>query len=801
MISLALMFVFGAWNVQQLSVLPSLTTLTTLSVGLFVFAVLIFKFKSKNLTIFYRHIFAFIFGIIWASSFAALRLNQELPKSLEQVSIEMIGVVASMPESNERVVRFRFDVQTLITPEAADYQNFPKHISLSFYQKNTQIQHFHAGERWQLTARLKRPHSTQNPHGFDFEAWALAENIRATGTIKTKAGMKKLQNFLWRPTYMVEFCREQLAQRIAKVLMNKLYSGIIQALVIGDDSQIKRADWDLMQRTGVTHLMSISGLHITMLAALMYGFVGFIWRRQPNWVMRLATRKAATFAALITALIYALIAGFSVPTQRTVYMLSVFAVALWSGRQIAIAHVLAIALAVVVLLDPWAVIAPGFWLSFGAVAILAYVFNGRIAQLHWFKATLKTQMAVTLGMLPLLLLMFNQTSIISPIANMLAIPLISFIVTPLALLGSFLGFDTMLTNAPLYLSYWALEICMHFLSCLGHLPQAVWQQHAPAIWTLFPAIIGVLWILLPRGFPLRWLGIFGFLPMLLITAKPPMLGAMKVTILDVGQGLSVVVRTHQHTFLYDTGPKFNTQSDAGSRIVVPYLRGEGIAKLDGFIVSHNDIDHSGGMYSVLALMPVAWLASSFSPDLTLLNQSQQPANWLNCFAGQAWVWDAVKFEVLYPNISQYEDLDIKDNNRSCVIKVTSQYGSLLLTGDIEADAELALLSNENINLKADVMTVPHHGSKTSSRVDFIAAVNPKVSVFTVGYLNRFRHPKPQVFARYSDIGSKLYRSDYNGAIEMNFTQASQSSETIQVTSRRDKNKRYWHQVFDAPSRN
>ncbi len=815
------MFVFGAWSVQQFSELPSIAMVAGLSVVLFITALLVSRLNSKNLTVlslglknltvlplniknltvFYEHIFAFLFGIIWASSFAMLRLSDELPKSLEQTSIEMIGVVASLPELTERGTRFRFDVEKIMTPEAATHKNFPKHISLNLYQNITYNQHFQAGERWQLTARLKRPHGTQNPYGFDFEAWALAENIRATGTIKTKAGMQKLKNFVWRPSYIVEFCRERIGQRIASVLENKPYSGIIQALVMGDDSQISRADWDVMLKTGVTHLMSISGLHITMLAGLMFGLAGFVWRRHPGLVMRLATRKAATIAGVLTALAYALIAGFSVPTQRTVYMLLVFAVALWSGRQIAIAQVLAIALAAVVLLDPWAVSAPGFWLSFGAVAILAYSFSGRIGQSHWLLAAVKTQWAVTLGMLPLLLLMFNQTSLISPIANAVAIPLISFVVTPLALLGSFLTFDTPLTNASLHLSYWALQACMRFLNWLSQLPEVVWQQHAPATWTFFPAMIGVLWMLLPRGFPMRWLGFFGFLPMLLIAPKFPALGEMKVVILDVGQGLSVVVRTSQHTLLYDAGPRFNTQSDAGSRIVVPYLRGEGVAKIDGFIVSHNDIDHSGGMQSVFALMPVRWFASSFSPDLTLLNQSQQPAKLMTCYAGQTWVWDEVKFEVLYPSASQYVNNKIKDNNRSCVVKVTSQFGSLLLTGDIEAKAELALLNDEQLHLSADVMTVPHHGSKTSSSIDFIAAVNPIISVFTVGYLNRFRHPKPEILERYTEAHSALYRSDYNGALEINFTQAIKAREAIKIISTRAENKRYWHQMFNTTNSN
>ena len=503
--------------------------------------------------------------------------------------------------------------------------------------------------------------------------------------------------------------------------------------------------------------------------------------------MRLPARKAATIAGVFTALAYALIAGFSVPTQRTFYMLLVFAIALWSGRQLVIGQVLALALLVVVLLDPWAVNAPGFWLSFGAVAMLAYALGARIGQIHWLKAAVQTQWAVTIGMLPLLLVMFNQASVISPIANAFAIPVISFVVTPLALLGSFLPIDV-----PLHWSHQALEICMWALEWLNQLPLASWQQHSPAVWTLLPATLGVLWLLLPRGFPMRWLGLLGFLPMLLIVPVRPLLGEMKVTVLDVGQGLSVIVQTTKHTLLYDAGPKFNAQSDAGGRIVVPYLRGEGVSKIDGFMVSHNDIDHSGGMATVLALMPVTWLDSSLPEDIEPPETLEAlPLETMQCYKGQRWLWDNVLFEVLHPSLESYEDDALKDNDRSCVLKVTSQSGNLLITGDIEKNDELALIGRQKEKLKSDVLIVPHHGSKTSSTQDFIDAVAPRVSVFTSGYLNRYKHPKPEVLTRYQAANSLIFRSDYQGALEMQFTKKSQ----IQLVGWRNQYRRYWHDRF------
>ncbi len=806
MIIAALMFVFGAWSVQQLAQLPSLYWLLCASAIL----VCIFltqchpRFSSyfhtpKLLKGFLLSAAAFILGICWASGFALWRMSDALPHAWEQKNIQVIGVVASVPEATERGTRFRFDVEKILTQEAI----VPQHISLNQYSAyqnyghkshqptnvedaSTQLTPFKAGERWQLLVRLKRPHGTANPHGFDFESWSLSENIRAMGSIKSNTENKKLSNFVWRPSYVIEHLRENIKQRITHVLAGKPYIGIIQALVMGDDSQIKVDDWQVFLRTGVSHLVSISGLHITMLAGLAFGFVRFFWRRSPYLMMRLPTRKAAVLAGAMTALAYALIAGFSVPSQRTFYMLLVFAVALWSGRQLVISQVLAIALFIVVLLDPWAVNAPGFCLSFGAVAMLAYALGARIGEIHWFKAAMQTQWAVTIGMLPLLLVMFNQTSIISPIANAFAIPLISFVVTPLALLGSFLPFDL-----PLNLSYQALDIGMIALKWLNQLPMATWQQHAPATWTLLPAMLGMLWLLLPRGFPMRWMGVIGFLPMLLIAPIKPNLGDMKVTILDVGQGLSVVVQTATHTLLYDAGPKYNEQSDAGSRIVVPFLRGEGIAKIDGFIVSHNDIDHSGGMSSVLALMPVVWLASSFSAQIKTPETQKKIA----CFAGQVWVWDNVHFEVLHPALESDDDKKITDNNRSCVVKVTSQAGSLLLTGDIEKAAEMALLNSIPEKLKSDVLTVPHHGSKTSSTVGFIAAVAPSVSVFTTGYLNRFGHPKPLIVERYQSYGGIMRRSDYDGALQIDFVNNLQVKNKISLVSWRNQHQTYWQDAL------
>jgi len=797
----ALTFVFGAFCLQQLPVLPDplwvlvFVPLLLICIG----AARVNQYASSSLNRPALVLLSFFLGFFWAAAMAAFRLGDALPAAWENKPIQIVGVVASVSELHERGERFRFDVEEVLTEAAV----VPRHISLSYYQprvagdistyQGKNAAKFRAGERWQFTVRLKRPHGVQNPYGFDFEAWALSENIRATGSIKAKADNKKLQEFVWRPGYMVEHVREMVRQRITRVLAGKPYSGIEQALVMGDDSGIDANDWQLFLRTGTSHLMSISGLHITMLSGLVFALVSFVWRRVPALTMRLPARKAAVAAGMLAALVYALVAGFSVPTQRTLYMLVILGLALWSGRQLVIAQVLALALVVVVLIDPFAVISPGFWLSFGAVAMLSYALGARVGQFHWLKTWLHTQWAVTIGMVPLLLIMFNQVSIVSPLANAIAIPLISFVVTPLALLGSFLPLDI-----ALMLSYQVLDFCMLLLEWFNRLPAAVWQQQAPPLWTLLPAVIGVLWLLLPRGAPVRWLGFFGFLPMLLIAPPRPDAGDMKVTVLDVGQGLSVVVQTAAHTLLYDAGGKFSEQADAGSRIVLPFLRAAGVSRLDGFIVSHDDTDHSGGMPVILAQMPEAWLLSSLPGSAAL----HSDVHHIRCFAGQRWRWDKVDFQVLHPQSGSDADT-LTDNDRSCVVKITSASGSVLLTGDIEKQVESALVgqqwpSSGHVSLKSDVMIAPHHGSKTSSSKEFIAAVQPGLTIFTVGYLNRFRHPRPEVVKRYQDAQSRILRSDYDGAVTLDFIAGDpvhDSGVAVKAAGWRKQGRRYWHDVY------
>ncbi len=715
-------------------------------------------------------------GFLWASLLAHVRLADALPPEWEGRDVSLTGVVAELPQPGERSVRLRFDVEAVRTPLA----RVPSHISLTWYDEpGRPLPDLRAGQRWQLTARLRRPHGTANPHGFDSEAWLLERNLRAVGYVRAEPPPLMLDPMVSGPRYWIERIRQAARSRILAVLGDAPSAGILVALAIGDQPAIAPGEWTVFTRTGVNHLMSISGLHITMVSGLVFAVVAWCWRRVPAATARLPAHSAGALAGLSAALLYALVSGFGVPAQRTVFMLAVVAVALLKGRATSVAGVLTTALFVVLVMDPWAMQSAGFWLSFGAVALILYVGAGRLQRPGWLVDWARIQWAITLGLVPLLLVLFKQVSLVSPIANAAAIPVVSLGVVPLTLLGLLLPIDALLVVAGKL-----MELCYWFLHALSVLPEAVWQQAAPPAWTVPVALIGVAWLLAPRGFPARWLGLVALLPLVGAHAARPAPGSFWLDVLDVGQGLAAVVRTADHTLVYDTGPAFSSDADSGSRIVVPYLRGEGVSRLDGLIVSHNDSDHSGGTVSVLQALPVGWVASSLPADSPLLALARRP---LRCFAGQRWEWDGVRFEMLHPSWDSYNLQAARDNDRSCVLRVAAAGGSVLLTADIERGAEAEVLERAPSPLAADVLLVPHHGSATSSSDVFLNQVHPRIAIVPVGYRNRFGHPVAEVLARYTALGATVYRTDRDGALLMRF------EGEVSVRGWRALHPRYWQE--------
>lgn len=776
-----LCFALGVWFLQRQAELPgwaALAALAAVSAGLTFTG---WRLRRRRRAV-AACMAALLAGFVWAAGFGQWRLADHLPSENEGRDIRVTGVVAGLPQSYENGVRFEFVVEQA---EAA----VPSKISLAWYSglraEEDDARHvlpqLHAGERWQLTVRLKHPHGNLNPQGFDYEAWLFERGIRATGYVRAADGNRRLEAFVPRPGLAVERLREMIRERFLHSLPEHDYAGVLVALVVGDQRAIDGGLWQLFARTGISHLMSISGLHVTMIAALGAWLVSFFWRRRPALMLRLPAQKAAAAAGWATAFAYCFLAGFGVPAQRTLYMLSVVALALWLGRAAAGSRVLALALLLVLLLDPWAVLSAGFWLSFGAVALLFYIGSGRLALGHWLAQWGRAQWAITIGLIPALLALFQQFSLVSPLANAIAIPLVSLVITPLALIGALLPFDL-----PLALAHQLLAWLMAFIEWLADLPLAVWQQHASPAWTVGLATLGCVWLLLPRGFPSRGAGAFLMLPLVLVAPVRPAEGELLVTVLDVGQGLAVHAQTAGHDLIYDTGPQFSPDANSGNRILLPYLRAAGVRRLDGLILTHEDKDHAGGALSLLDGLPVDWTASSLPED----HPFREAPGHRPCIDGQAWEWDGVRFEMLHPDAAGYEKTKRKSNDMSCVLKVTAGEASMLLTGDIETISEQALSKRHGERLRADVLLAPHHGSRTSSSPEFIAAVGAKTVIFPVGYRNRFRHPNAEVLRRYEAAGAQLLRTDRDGAVTVRF------GVSRGLTLEREARRRYWHGQSD-----
>ncbi|MFZ6748061.1 DNA internalization-related competence protein ComEC/Rec2 [Undibacterium sp. Ren11W] len=747
--------------------------------------------------------FGAVLGFVWASLFATYYLSEQLPKEWEGRDITVIGVVSSLPHHFQQGVRFNFKIEQTL-PEPALAAKLPENIALAWYLSpdsaatTSAIGVLNAGERWQFTVRLKRPHGNANPLSrFDYEVWLLEQQLRATGIVRPDGAYKnqRIDAFVWNLNNLIERSRSYLRQRIQSALIGAPYAGVIVALVIGDQREIAQSDWKIFNRTGISHLVSISGLHITMLAGLFAGLTHYLWRHsfftKAQLPLYLPAQKVAALAGFAIALLYVALAGFGVPAQRTLYMLTVVALAMWAGRLTSLSHILCLALLAVLLVDPWAVLWPGFWLSFVAVGMLIFAAGAQStpgSEVGWRSKVLallrevsRTQYVVTLGLLPLTMLLFGQISLISPLANAIAIPLISLVVTPLALLGSVLPAPFSL--GLLQFAHFCVLVLARILELMSQYDFAVWRAPIPPFFLFLVAILGTLWLLAPRGWPLRWLGLFCYFPLFINTEVAQKKGEMLVTAFDVGQGMAVLVETAQHRLLYDTGPYYSPESDGGSRVVLPYFNARGISHLDTLVLSHNDNDHSGGALSILAALPVALLSSSLKYESAIVTKAARHSR---CTAGQAWEWDGVRFEMLQPTAASYDSDKWKPNARSCTLKISTPTLSLLLPGDIEAIQEDEMLNSIAPKLASTVLLAPHHGSGTSSTAAFLRAVQPQVAIFQVGYRNRYHHPKPEVFDRYADFGVNRLRTDEAGAITLQF------GTTLVISEFRTEHARYWY---------
>lgn len=711
----------------------------------------------------------FLFGMAWAGWRAEWRLADALDNDLAGHDVELVGLVSGLPQDFERGVRFEFAVER----PAGVAAGVPSRLLLTWYAGRDGVPALAPGQRWQFTARLKRPHGSANPGGFDYEAWLLERGIRATGYVRPGPA-KLLDDFVWRPASVIHGLRAWVRDNFRRRLPLAEYpwQGILTALAVGDQQAVDSDLWTVFNRSGVTHLMSISGLHVTLVAGLVGALVSLLWRRVPALALRCPAQRVAVLAGVVTAVAYALLAGFGVPAQRTLYMLAVAAAAILSGRVLAPSRVLALALLLVLLIDPWSVLAAGFWLSFGAVAALFLVGSALVGgDTGWRQRLLGwglIQWAATLASLPALMLVFQQFPLISPLANAVAVPVISFVVTPLALLAAVLPWTPLLQ-----LAHAIVGGLMDFLFWCAAWP--VWQAPAPPAWAVLGAALGVALCLLPRGVPGKWLGLALLLPALYWPASLPPAGSAWIDVLDVGQGQAVLIRTHGHAMVYDPGPRYSADADAGQRVLVPYLRWLGVGRLDRVMVTHGDTDHAGGLASLRAAVPIATLSSSVAGIGDEL-----------CFAGQHWQWDGVDFSVLHPPAEAY-GTGGQGNSLSCVLSVEAHGQRMLLTADIEAAEEGALIARNGAALPASILLVPHHGARRSSTAEFVQAVGAREVIYSVGYRNRFGHPRPEVEARYASSGARQWRTDRDGAIHVALAPTG-----IAVSAERAQKARYWH---------
>ena len=741
-----------------------------------------------------------LFGFASTTLRAAHQLEDRLQPALEGLDIVVTGVVAELPRDGVTGIRFVLDTESATLRGALVH--VPESLALGWYRAPDEDsllggpgEELRAGQRWRFTVRLKQPHGSLNPHGFDVELWMFERGLGASGSVRVRpdAPAVKLAQAVGHP---VERLRQTLRDALQRQVRDATAAGVLAALLIGDQAAIDRDGWDLFRTTGVAHLMSISGLHVTMFAWLTGALVGALWRRHRRLPLWLPAPQAARVSGLLAAAGYALLAGWGVPAQRTVWMIAAVVLLRSVGARWPLHAVLLAAAVVVTVADPWALLQPGFWLSFVAVAMLvasepvvagsAPAVGWRARTLHTLRGGLRTQLVATVALAPLTLVFFQQLSLVGFVANLVAIPLVTLLIVPLAMLGVLLP--------PLWLLAGALvQGLMVGLAALAAWPLAVWSAAAAPPWAMVCGLLAGALAVLPLPWRLRGLALPLMLPLLWPPVPRPTNGQFELLAADIGQGTAVLVRTRQHLLLFDTGPAYTPEADAGSRVLLPLLRARGETRLDLLMLSHRDMDHVGGAASVLVGMPVALLSSSLVDAHPLLatHMPGRPAvPHRRCEAGQSWQWDGVQFRVLHPLRTDHA-LALKPNALSCVLQIQGANTSALLTGDIEAAQEAALVQREGDALHSDVLMVPHHGSRTSSTAAFIAAVQPRVAVVQAAYRSRFGHPAPAVVARYTARGIAVVRSDRCGA----WTLPPQVSAGV---CQRESARRYWHHQPSNP---
>jgi len=705
-----------------------------------------------------------VLGFAWAHGHALLTR----PPSLPQIDLTRLVWASGRVDSlvDREAGRSRFVLAT--TRLEQDGRSFAGdwRLQVSWYRDAPVLQ---PGQSWRLRLRLRPVWGYSNPGGFDYARWLYQQGITHTASVRSDPDNQRLTAASGAWLLRV---RQHLSAAIAAQDAGAPASSLLRALVVGDRRGFQRDHWQAFTATGTNHLVAISGLHVGLVAGLVAALAGWLWRRLPGCCARWPAIQIGVVSGGLAALGYAALAGFAIPTQRALLMLMVAGAALLGGRTRQPGVILAVALALVVAWSPMAVMNAGLWLSFAAVGVILWVLlpgQPSSTARHW----LRLQLAMGMALLPLLLLFFGQASLIAPLVNLLAIPWFSLLLVPLALLATLLwlvwpGVGEFAWQGWLWLGRWTLSV----LQAVAEWDWVTvsWAVPQPALVGL--AGIGALLLLAPRGVPARWLGLLLVLPLLTRQPERPAPGAFELTLLDVGQGLALVVRTAGHLLVYDAGPRFRSGFDTGSVVVVPFLRQLGADEIDTLVISHGDSDHAGGASAVREGLPVGRLLSGEPADVSGAEY---------CAAGDGWQWDGVKFALLSP----LPDGQVQGNNASCVLLISNDHASLLLTGDMEAEVEQRLLTAGQLG-HTDVVVAPHHGSLSSSTGDFVRLLSARHVLYATGRGNRWGFPRPEVVARWREQGATGWDTARDGAVRVHFP-ANQGSLRVYTHRRRH----YW----------
>jgi competence protein ComEC len=753
---------------------------------------LFIPFVLSKRFVFLRLSGAYCLGLFWVLYWAATSAEQVLPAEWERKDFWVRGEVVSLPDADIRSSRFTFKVNStcLVALSDCSFDNpllRGQFIQLSLYQK-TEIQ---PGQHWQFKVRLKRPHGFMNPGSFDYEAWLWQKKIRASGYVRQDDGNQLIEQGA---EYRFVSLRYGFIKKLNELFPDGRlkHEGLIRALSIGDRQGISQEQWDLFSLTGTNHLVVISGMHLGFIAALFYGLCHFIFRKTGKLALYFPVPRMAALFAVIAAYIYAGMAGFSLPVQRAFIMICAFMLAQCCCRHSSVSNSYCMALGLVLLLNPLAPVSSGFWLSFVAVAVLIFVVrqsesDGKQTMLFRVCLVFKAQLYIFVILLPFMLLFFQQSSLAAPLVNLFAIPYLTLLLVPLCLLVLFLSVFAP-DNLLVFLCYGLEHLFEYFISALQIISQ-LWPQAMfvlPALnqwqWLTLPVAVGLLAYGLKTANKARTLSCLLCASAAIIyllfftrTAKPSE-GEFHLHILDVGQGLAAVISTAENTLLYDLGPAYSENFNAGEAIVLPFLRSQQLKHPSRVLVSHGDNDHSGGLPAILQAFPQAEYLSS---DISLFPEQYQSRL---CRTGESWNWDGVEFQILHPDNYGYNS-----NNSSCVLKVSNATHAVLLSGDIEKRVESSLL-NKNIDLAADILIAPHHGSKTSSHKAFIEAVSPRYVVFSAGYLNQFNHPHPDIVNLYTNSGTIALNTAETGAISWSL---GVGKDLPEASLFRQDNRRFW----------